>query len=80
VVWVTALFPYVMLITLFVRAITLPGAADGISFYLKPDFSRLADPITWLDGGSQVFYSYGLGFGILFALGSYNKFNHNCYR
>jgi SNF family Na+-dependent transporter len=77
---VTALFPYVMLVTLFVRAISLPGAADGISFYLTPDFSRLADPITWLDGGSQVFYSYGLGYGTLFALGSYNKFNHNCYR
>ena len=29
---------------------------------------------------SQVFYSYGVGFGTLIALGSHNKFNHNCIR
>ncbi|KAK6053175.1 Sodium:neurotransmitter symporter family protein, partial [Cooperia oncophora] len=27
-----------------------------------------------------VFYSYGVGFGALIALGSHNKFNHNCFR
>lgn len=44
VVYFTATFPYVMLLVLLVRGLTLPGAIDGIKFYLLPDPSRLADP------------------------------------
>jgi SNF family Na+-dependent transporter len=77
---VTALFPYFVLTILLVRAVTLPGAADGLLFYVTPDFERLKDPAPWLDAGSQVFFSFGLAVGTLFALGSYNKFNNNCFK
>ncbi|KAK5617655.1 hypothetical protein CRENBAI_002171 [Crenichthys baileyi] len=80
VVYVTATFPYVMLAVLLVRGLTLPGAKDGIVFYLYPDPSRLADPEVWIDAGSQIFYSYGVCTGVLTSLGSYNKYNNNCYR
>lgn len=44
VVYFSATFPYVMLVVLLVRGLMLPGAADGIGFYLYPDPTRLTDP------------------------------------
>ncbi|KAL2090961.1 hypothetical protein ACEWY4_013224 [Coilia grayii] len=80
VVYFTATFPYVMLVILLVRGLTLPGAVDGIKFYLYPDPARLTDPQVWMDAGTQIFYSYAICIGCLTALGSYNKYNNNCYK
>ncbi|XP_066519464.1 sodium- and chloride-dependent GABA transporter 2-like isoform X5 [Hoplias malabaricus] len=80
VVYFTATFPYVMLLVLLVRGLTLPGAIDGIVFYLYPDPTRLKDPQVWMDAGTQIFYSYAICIGCLTALGSYNKYNNNCYK
>ncbi|MCI4375412.1 hypothetical protein PGIGA_G00109210 [Pangasianodon gigas] len=80
VVYFTATFPYVILAVLLVRGLTLPGAVDGIIFYLYPDPTRLTDPQVWMDAGTQIFYSYALCIGCLTALGSYNKYNNNCYK
>ncbi|XP_054639901.1 sodium- and chloride-dependent GABA transporter 2-like [Dunckerocampus dactyliophorus] len=80
VVYFTATFPYVMLLALLVRGLTLPGAKDGITFYLYPDPTRLSDPAVWMDAAGQVLYSYAIGVGVLISLSSYNKYNNNCYR
>ena len=32
------------------------------------------------DGATQIFFAYSVGMGALPALGSYNKFHHDCFK
>ncbi|XP_058798606.1 sodium- and chloride-dependent glycine transporter 1-like isoform X3 [Phymastichus coffea] len=80
VVYFTALFPYVVLIALFVRGILLPGANEGILFYLTPDWKRLASAKVWGDAAVQIFFALSPAWGGLITLSSYNKFTNNCYK
>nr|XP_054769908.1 sodium- and chloride-dependent neutral and basic amino acid transporter B(0+)-like [Lytechinus pictus] len=79
VVYFTATFPYVVLVILLVRGLTLPGAGEGIRFFVTPDLSRLSDAGVWQDAAIQIFYSLSAAGGGLTTLASYNKFHNNCY-
>ncbi|CAL1546239.1 unnamed protein product [Lymnaea stagnalis] len=80
VVYVTALFPYVVLVILLGRGLTLEGARQGIEFYLIPKWGRLQEFNVWGDAAVQIFYSVGMAWGSLITMSSYNKFNHKVYR
>ncbi|XP_032827123.1 sodium-dependent neutral amino acid transporter B(0)AT1-like [Petromyzon marinus] len=79
-VYVTSTLPYVVLTIFLIRGLTLDGSVDGIIFLFTPNISELANPQTWLDAGTQVFYSFSLAFGGLISFSSYNPVHNNCER
>ncbi len=80
VMYVTATSPYVLMFILLIRGVTLPGAGEGIKYYLNPDWTKMREMQVWVDAGTQIFFSYSISIGVLTALGSYNNFKHNCWR
>ncbi|MEF7438884.1 sodium-dependent transporter [Paenibacillus lautus] len=60
----------ILLIVLMIRAVTLPGAGAGVSFFLNPDFSKLS-PEAALVALGHAFFSLSLGMGILLTYGAY---------
>nr|XP_033783187.1 sodium-dependent proline transporter isoform X1 [Geotrypetes seraphini] len=80
VVYFTATFPYLILVMLLIRGVTLEGAWKGIKFYLTPQFDHLLTSKVWIEAALQIFYSLGVGFGGLLTFASYNTFHQNIYR
>ncbi|CAH8666409.1 unnamed protein product [Schistosoma guineensis] len=80
IMYVTALLPYGFMFILLIRTALLDGASNGLIHYLKPDWSKLTDMTVWSDAGTQIFFSYSLGLGVLTSFGSYNQFHHNSLR
>ncbi|XP_076459932.1 sodium- and chloride-dependent glycine transporter 2-like [Babylonia areolata] len=80
VVYFTATFPYILLTILLIRAALLDGAKDGVEFYLKPDWEKLADAQVWSDAAVQIFFSLSACMGGLIAMSSYNSFKNNVIR
>lgn len=80
VAYFTALFPYLVMLVLLAKVLTLPGAAAGVVFLFTPQWDKLYDPKVWYAAVTQSFFSLSIGFGALTAFSSHNKFRHNIYR
>lgn len=59
-----------LLIILMIRALTLPGAGEGASFFLRPDFSKLSAEAALVALG-HAFFSLSLGMGTMITYGAY---------
>ena len=65
---------FVIMLILVVRAVTLPGAAEGLKFYLLPDFSKIVENgigNTIFAAMGQAFFTLSLGIGAIAIFGSY---------
>jgi NSS family neurotransmitter:Na+ symporter len=63
--------PVILILIMIVRGVTLDGAAEGLRYYLTPQFGALLKAEGWIAAYSQVFFSVSVGMGILIAYGSY---------
>ncbi len=62
----------VLSIGIAIYSACLPGALDGVIYYLKPDFSKFSAS-TVISAMGQLFYSMSLAMGIMITYGSYMK-------
>ncbi|MEG1587647.1 MAG: sodium-dependent transporter, partial [Bacteroidales bacterium] len=61
---------FILLVIFCVRSLFLPGAAEGLTFLFKPDFTKI-DSTVVLRAMGQAFFSLSLGMGCLITYGSY---------
>ena len=68
------MMPLLVVLTLFVAiyVMCMPGALDGVAYYLTPDFSKFS-ATTVLAAMGQLFYSMSIAMGIMITYGSYMK-------
>ncbi len=62
----------VLTIVIAVYSMFMPGAMEGVKYYLTPDFSKFS-ATTVLAAMGQLFYSMSLAMGIMITYGSYMK-------
>ncbi|XP_076161698.1 sodium-dependent nutrient amino acid transporter 1 isoform X2 [Ptiloglossa arizonensis] len=75
-----AIFPYVVMIALLIRSVTLEGAVNGILFFVTPDWDKLWQPNVWYAAITQCFFSLSVCFGPILTYSSYNNFRHSLSR
>ena len=67
---------FLIIIALGIRAVTLPGGAEGLRFLFQPDFSKINSSVI-LSAMGQAFFSLSLGMGCMITCGSYISKKNN---
>ncbi|MBO8128733.1 MAG: sodium-dependent transporter [Peptococcaceae bacterium] len=62
---------FVLVLVMLVRGVTLPGAAEGLNWLFRPDFSAIWDYRVWADAYGQIFFSLSIAFAIMITYSSY---------
>ena len=61
---------FLLLLVMCIKSLTLPGAAKGVEFLFRPDFSKITGKTVLMALG-QAFFSLSIGMGTLITYGSY---------
>lgn len=57
-----------------------PGAGEGVSYFITPEWDALLDFNIWSAAASQILFSLSIGFGSQLVLSSFNNFRTNTQR
>ena len=63
----------IILFILFVRAITLPNAIEGIKYFFTPDINVILDHKVWLNALTQNAWDTGAGWGLILVYAVYMR-------
>ncbi|RLQ96542.1 sodium-dependent transporter [Falsibacillus albus] len=61
----------ILFLIIVVRAVTLPGAIDGLNAFFKPNWDMIAKPQVWVAAYGQIFFSLSIAFAIMITYSSY---------
>lgn len=72
------LIPSLLIIVVIsvLRAVTLPGAGDGLAYLFRPEWKQLGDPKIWLNALTQNAWDTGAGWGLFLTYATYMKKEH----
>jgi neurotransmitter:Na+ symporter, NSS family len=72
------LIPSLLLVVVIsvIRAVTLPGAGEGLAYLFRPDLKQLGDPKIWLNALTQNAWDTGAGWGLFMTYAAYMKKEH----
>ncbi|KPK80548.1 MAG: sodium:calcium symporter [Bacteroides sp. SM23_62_1] len=72
------LIPVLLIIVIIsvIRAVTLPGAFDGVKYLFTPEWSQLLRPETWLAALTQNAWDTGAGWGLFLTYAAYMQSRH----
>lgn len=62
---------FILVVVLAVRAVTLPGAEEGLAFLFEPQWSDLLSARIWLEALTQNAWDTGAGWGLIVAYAVY---------
>ncbi|WP_240374489.1 sodium-dependent transporter [Bacillus piscicola] len=61
----------VMFLIIVLRAVTLPGALEGLQAFFEPDFKAITSGEVWVAAYGQIFFSLSIAFAIMITYSSY---------
>ena len=64
---------FIILLILFIRAVTLPNAFEGIKYFFTPDLNKIFDYKIWLNALTQNAWDTGAGWGLILTYAIYMK-------
>lgn len=69
-VWITCLAPYVILLILLIKGLTLDGCGTGIKYLFVPNWSKIGETAIWKKSAIQILFSSGVAYGPFLYYGS----------